>query len=308
MKRGVFYAGMAGAAWGSIFLVPRLLPDFSPLALSCARYVLYGAVSLLALLPKARLVLSQVTRRDAAMLVKLAITGNLLFYTLLSAAIQLAGVTTASLIVGVLPVTITLAGRRDAGAVPLTRLVWPLLLVLAGVGCINLETFLDVGMGAASLRDRALGVLCASGSLLCWTLFATDNARYLKQSRFNSNDWSSLWGVTTGLLSLLVWALAEAFSLTGSAHPSAERWQLFWGLNAGAALLGSWFGNWMWNAATRRLPLTLGGQLIVFETLFALFYGFLYLQRLPSTLELTAAALLIGGVCWTVRRHGTGHD
>ncbi|MDN0077423.1 DMT family transporter [Crenobacter sp. SG2303] len=308
MKRGIFYAGMAGAAWGSIFLVPRLLPEFSPLALSCARYVLYGVVSLVVLLPKAHRVLPQLTRRDVVVLVKLALTGNLVFYTLLSAAIQLAGVTTASLIVGVLPVTITLAGRRDAGAVPLARLVWPLALVLTGVGCINLETFLTAGLGAASLGDRALGVLCAAVALLCWTQFATDNARYLKQSRFNSSDWSSLWGVTTGLLSALVWGLAEAFSFAGTTHLPAERWQLFWVLNAGAALLGSWFGNWMWNSATRRLPLTLGGQLIVFETLFALLYGFLYLQRLPTALELIAATLLIGGVCWTVRRHGAVHS
>ncbi|MNY46200.1 Inner membrane protein YtfF [compost metagenome] len=68
-------------------------------------------------------------------------------------------------------------------------------------------------------------------------------------------------------------------------------------------MLGSWFANLLWNSASRRLPLTLSGQLIVFETLFALLYGFVYLQRLPTLLESLAIALLIGGVLWAVRRH-----
>ena len=44
-------------------------------------------------------------------------------------------------------------------------------------------------------------------------------------------------------------------------------------------------------------------KLIVFETLFALLYGFLYLQRGPTPLEGLAIVLLIGGVLWAVRRH-----
>ena len=34
MQRGVMYGMMAGALWGMVFLVPRLLSDFSPLLLS----------------------------------------------------------------------------------------------------------------------------------------------------------------------------------------------------------------------------------------------------------------------------------
>ncbi|CAH2893047.1 MAG: FIG006442: Integral membrane protein [uncultured Paraburkholderia sp.] len=36
-----------------------------------------------------------------------------------------------------MPVTVTLMGRGDRGAVPLARLAWPLAMVLAGIGCIN---------------------------------------------------------------------------------------------------------------------------------------------------------------------------
>ena len=59
MKRGIVYAGMAGAVWGLVFLVPALLPEFSPLLLSCARFILYGAVSALLILPDAKRLLPQ---------------------------------------------------------------------------------------------------------------------------------------------------------------------------------------------------------------------------------------------------------
>ena len=48
MQRGVVYGVLAGALWGMVFLVPRLLTDFSPLLLSAGRYAMYGVVSLAA--------------------------------------------------------------------------------------------------------------------------------------------------------------------------------------------------------------------------------------------------------------------
>ena len=54
MQRGVVYGVLAGALWGMVFLVPRLLTDFSPLLLSAGRYTMYGLVSLAAALPGAR--------------------------------------------------------------------------------------------------------------------------------------------------------------------------------------------------------------------------------------------------------------
>ena len=155
------------------------------------------------------------------------------------------------------------------------------------------------------MNEKLLGIGYGLGALLCWSWFAIENARYLKHSRFTSGEWSSLWGVTTGLLGVVIWGVASGLSLQAvSVEASAERWQLFWLINLSSALLGSWFGNRMWNAASRRLPLTLSGQLIVFETLFALLYGFVYLQRWPTPLEVLAVTLLLGGVCWAVQRHG----
>jgi drug/metabolite transporter (DMT)-like permease len=76
-------------------------------------------------------------------------------------------------------------------------------------------------------------------------------------------------------------------------------------VNAAVALGASLIGNNLWNISSRRLPLTLSGQMIVFETLFALAYGFVFDHRLPRPLEIAAIVLLMIGVAWSVRLHAT---
>jgi len=49
--------------------------------------------------------------------------------------------------------------------------------------------------------------------------------------------------------------------------------------------------------------MTLAGQMIVFETLFALVYGFLWERRGPTGLEVLAIVSLIAGVIWCARVH-----
>ena len=305
MKQGVFYGSLAGAAWGLVFLAPALLPDFSPLLLSCGRFIMYGVIALLIGLPLSRGLLRKLSLADLLALTRLSLTGNIVYFVLLSAAVQRVGIAPTSLVIGVLPLTITLLGRNEADAPALRRMVWPLLAVLAGIACINLEALLGGGAQSQPLGERALGMLYAVLALACWSWFATDNARCLKrQTHFNSNEWSLLTGVITGLLAGGTWLVAELLGLAAvQVELPAERWQTFWLLNLGLAVVASWLGYTFWNASTRRLPLTLSGQMIVFETLFALLYGFVYLQRLPTLLEAGAIFLLLGGVCASVARH-----
>ncbi|HEY2021705.1 DMT family transporter [Paraburkholderia sp.] len=305
MQRGVIYGVMAGALWGMVFLIPRALSDFSPLLLSAGRYVMYGAVSLVAALPIAGSLLKRLTRDDLIALVKLALVGNIVYYLLLTAAVHLIGIAPASLIVGVLPVTVTLAGRRDQGAVPLARLAWPLVVVMAGIVCINIDVFTVAGVAPMSVATRLVGLACAVGALGFWTWFAVENARYLQRhTRFSGNEWSVLWGVVTGALGGALWVVIAVLPPGGpQGELAGARWHTFWTCNLLLAVGASWLGNGLWNAASKRLPLTLSGQMIVFETLFALLYAFIYDQRLPRPLELAAILLLVAGVCWSVRQH-----
>lgn len=304
MKRGVAYAGVAGAMWGLVLMVPQLLSEFSPVLLSCARFVLFGQVTLVLAIPM-RKALGRLTLGDLWMIGRLALIGNLLYFICLVAAIQRLGVAPASLIVGVLPLTITLYGRHDSGGVALRQLLLPLGLILAGMLCINLQTF---ALEPGAVADKLAGVLYALGALACWTWYAVHNSRYLKQcGHFDSHQWSVLNGVMTGVLSLVLVALLALWQpaqLQVEAAP--ERWTLFWLYSLGCAVFGSWLAALLWNAASKRMPVTLSGQLIVFETLFALLYAFIWRQSGPSLLEGLAIVLVIGGVCWSMRQHEPG--
>jgi drug/metabolite transporter (DMT)-like permease len=85
-------------------------------------------------------------------------------------------------------------------------------------------------------------------------------------------------------------------------HGPAE-WEMFAGVCAGLAVLASITGYALWNQMSRLLPLTLIGQMILFETLFALIYGFLWEQRFPTLLETAAFALVVLSVISCIDTH-----
>jgi drug/metabolite transporter (DMT)-like permease len=54
---------------------------------------------------------------------------------------------------------------------------------------------------------------------------------------------------------------------------------------------------------SRLLPLTLVGQMILFETLFALIYGFMWEQRLPTLLQLLPFIPVVLSVLTCIAAH-----
>lgn len=309
MWNGVLCGLLAGAMWGMVFIVPEFLSAFSPLEMAVGRYIAYGLISAALLARRLPGLLRRLEPSDCAALLRHALAGNIVYYMLLALGVQLAGVAPTSLIIGVLPIVVTLMGQKDHGSVPMRRLVYPLLLAAAGIACINIDVFTHAGAGAGvPLARRALGVLCATGALLCWSWYALDNARFLKRNpHFSSGEWSALYGMSSGVIALAIGlaalAVFHADVLGAGALASGRDWSVFWTVNALLALGASVIGNHLWNVASRRVPVTLSGQLILFETLFALLYGFIYQQQLPRPLEVAAVALLVMGVVWAVRVH-----
>jgi len=308
MWHGVLCGLLAGAMWGMVFIVPAFLTAFTPLEMACGRYICYGLIAAGLMLPRLPALLRRLDRDDVIAMIKHALSGNIVYYMLLALGVQLAGVSATSLIIGVLPITVTLMGHKDHDAVPLKRLTLPLLLVAAGIACINIDVFSHEAANGMPLTQKLLGVACATGALLCWTWYSVDNARYLKRNpHFSSGEWSALYGVSSGLIALAIALVALAVfhaDVTGAgAVASGRDWTVFWIVNAVLALGASVIGNHLWNVASRKVPLTLSGQLILFETLFALLYGFIYRQQFPRGLEIAAMVLLAAGVMWSVRVH-----
>lgn len=75
----------------------------------------------------------------------------------------------------------------------------------------------------------------------------------------------------------------------------------FIGLMVAMGLLASWLGTLLWNQASQRLPTALSGQLIVFETLSALAYGYAWRGQWPDGTAFAGIALLCVGVMIGVR-------
>lgn len=305
---GVLCALLAGAMWGMVFLVPQLLPAFSPVELALGRYCAYGAIALVLMLPRLRCLLARLEASDYRALVRHALSGNIVYYVLLALGVTLAGIAPTALIIGLLPIAITFMGRQDHDAVSIRALALPLLIVGAGMVCINADLFLQARAAGGDRLRTGVGLLCALGALLCWSWYAVDNARYLKRNpHFSSAEWSALYGLTSGAIALLLGIAGLALwhdHITGAVGLASGRdWTAFWITNGLLALGASVIGNHLWNIASRCVPVTLSGQLILFETLFALLYGFIHAQRSPRGLEIAAIAFLSIGVTWSVRIH-----
>lgn len=292
----------AGALWGLVFLAPAVLHAFSAVQLSAGRYLIYGLVALVLLLPRWKRLAPRLGRAEWGALLWLSLAGNLVYFLLLATAVQWAGGAAASLIVGLVPVVVTLVGARDEGALPLTRLLPALLLCVLGVGLVGYESLLSEHLDSP-WQQRVLGLLCAFGALLSWALYSVGNSRWLaRRPDLSGHDWSLLTGVITGALALLLVPVAFA----GEGDPSGEMsWGLFWAVCSAVAVLASVIGNACWNRASRHLPLTLSGQMIVFETLFALAYGFAWQRRWPTLLEAVAVCCLVAGVLFCAHAHRT---
>lgn len=284
----------AGAFWGLVFLAPELVPGFTPLQLSAGRYLAYGIVAALLVARAWPRLRHSLTWADWRGLAWLSLAGNIVYYLFLAQAVQLGGVAMTSIVIGLLPITVTLAGSREHGAVPLRRLAPSLLLGGAGLACIGWDALASGGGGPG------LGLLCAVGALLSWTFYAVVNRRWLARLEdVSANEWSLLVGVMTGAQALLL--AVPAFH--GGTAPAGAEWLRFLGVVTAVGIFCSVVGNALWNYASRALPTALMGQMIVFETVFASLYGFLWEARWPGGLEAAALVLLVAGVISCAAAH-----
>jgi drug/metabolite transporter (DMT)-like permease len=291
-------AGMiAGAFWGLVFLAPRLAADFPPLQLSAGRYLAYGLVAVVLVAPSWRRLKGALGWREWRALAWLSFIGNILYYVLLAKAVQTGGVAMTAFVIGLLPLAVTLVGSRERHALSLRELLPSLACSTAGLVCISWQSLATSGWGSLT------GLLCAGGALVSWTTYAVTNSRWLARlDHVSAQDWSLLTGVVTGLEAIVL--AGPAFYGDTLVHTNAD-WLRFAGLAGAMALFCSVFGNGLWNIASRALPLALTGQMIVFETIFASLYGYLWEGRWPTPLEALALALLVAGVILCARAHRT---
>ena len=302
---GTFFALAAGLMWGLVFVAPLLLPQYPAAVLSVGRYLAFGLIALpLAWWDRARI--AELTRADWIEAAKLALVGNLLYYLFLAAAIQRAGGPLPTMLIGTLPVVIAISSNlrdhaRD-GRLAWGRLAPSLALIATGIGLVNHAELQQLDPGA-DLGRYASGALLALLAVACWTWYPLRNADWLRNHPGRSpSTWATAQGIATlplaalGALGLAVTGAGDGFALP--LGPTPERFLL---LMFAIGLFASWLGTLCWNEASQRLPTTLVGQLIVFETLAALAYAFMLRGQWPVPATLAGIALLVAGVLWALR-------
>ena len=214
------------------------------------------------------------------------------------------------MIIGTLPVVIAIASNlRDArrdGRLPWASLAPSLAVIVAGIVCVNQSELAQLRADAnADAARYASGALLAIGAVACWTWYPMRNADWL---RAHTGGWARSWATAQGLATLPLalagylvfwaWSAASGASFEMPLGPTPA---LFVGLMFAIGLFASWLGTLCWNEASHRLPTTLAGQLIVFETLAALAYAYLLRGQWPPPLTLAGIALLVAGVVWALR-------
>jgi drug/metabolite transporter (DMT)-like permease len=301
---GIACALAAGLMWGLVFIAPLLLPEYTPAALSLGRYLAFGVVALpLAWLDRARL--RQLTRADWFEALKLAFVGNLLYYFFLAAAIQASGAPLATMIIGTLPVVIAVCANWSDRTLPWRAMAPSLLLIAAGLALVNRDEFRQLAQGSG--RSYLIGSLLALVAVAAWTWYPIRNSRWMQANPgLASSTWATAQGIATLPLAAAGWLVYVAWQTAWNGLDVAgialgPRPWAYLGLMLAIAVFASWLGTLAWNRASRLLPTSLAGQLIVFETLAALVYAFLLRGRVPETSTLAGIAMLIGGVVFGVR-------
>jgi drug/metabolite transporter (DMT)-like permease len=309
--KGVLYALAAGLMWGLVFVAPALLPEYPPTALAFGRYLAFGTVAVvLALTDRSRL--SALSRQDWAEAVRLALVGNIIYYLFLSAGIQAAGVPLASVIIGTLPVVIAVCANWHDRSLPWLRLLPSLVLIVVGIGFVNQSEMGRISAGGG--WTYVLGAALSCVAVAAWTWYPIRNAAWLKAHPGRSaTTWTTAQGLATLPLAAMGWI---ACGIWQAARLPEAGWWMGLGPRPGHFLLlmlamglfASWLGTLLWSRASKLLPTSLTGQLIVFETLSALAYGFWQRGEAPGWVTLAGIGLLVAGVVTGVSAFGIKSD
>jgi drug/metabolite transporter (DMT)-like permease len=312
MLTGFLCALGAGLMWGLVFIAPLMLPDYPGLVLSFGRYIAFGVIALVpAWFDRRRL--AQLTRADWRVAVKLSLVGNLLYYAALATAIQLAETPLPAMLIGTLPVVIAVCSNLAPGH-PSETVAWKTLapslaVIFTGLMLVNASELAHLA-GTRPLSDYVLGCLIALAAVAAWTWYPIVNARHMKaHPHLASSTWATAQGLTTLPLALIGFAAYGAYSaVTGGSYafPLGPRPLPFIGLMLALGLCASWLGTLLWNKASQLLPTSFAGQLIVFETLSALTYAFIWRGAPPAMQALAGVAFLCAGVMLGMRAFRSG--
>jgi drug/metabolite transporter (DMT)-like permease len=298
MLTGIAAGLAAGALWGLVFVVPRMTPGLSAVDLTAGRFISYGGMAALAMLLTWRKHIWP-TARQAVTALGMSLLGATGYYLLLAQAVVFAGSEVPTLIIGTIPIWIMLLGKPEG--LKWSGLLPGLLLTVGGLALMMQSTLSHAAHLPAGGGKFWLGVGLALAAMLCWTAFALVNAAWLKRHpEVSATEWANWIGVATGVGALLLWLVAGS---TSNELLALDNKALLATVCIATGIGSAWAASILWNLASQKLSVSLCGQLIVSETLFALFYSFVWDGSWPATAQWLAAVLFTLGIIASIRAH-----
>lgn len=298
MLIGLMYGLAATMIWGMIYIIPLMLPQYDPVLIALSRYVVFGLFSI-TLISKEIRILRLLEKKDWITAAMLGVIGSFGYYWILSEAIVRAGAPVAGAFSAMIPVVASVAAnateKNPDDVVPWKSLALPIILIILGMTMLNASEFEHlVSGGIKNSMEFWLGVLFAFISLFIWTWYPLRNARWLVSHPKAS---SSAWTTAQGLMLLV----PSSFGLAAYAavYPDAVPGPAPLDFLAGILFLGivaAWGGTMLWNQMSRRLPAVMTGQMIVFETIFAVVYAHVLRGDLPTPMMFGGMLLLVSGI------------
>lgn len=281
---------LTGMLWGIVFLVPQALPEFTPLELSLGRYFFFGLTSCWALGRTWRHFRGFNTR-DKWQIFWLSATGFWLYTILLFWAVNEVGGILATLVIGLLPITIPLFAKKTLKLDKIFAL--GLALIFAGLIVLQATPLLQ-GKPAALTWTGMIPLL---GCLAMWTWFGIRNTDFVRKHPDAKVSVTNLMGISSFIiLAILGVFLVDIPALFQHAHFGAF---VFWSAVIGCG--SSWAANVLWNICSSHCPATISGPLVVAETTFGVIYTFMFQSRWPEAHEFAALVLFGIGVYLAIR-------
>lgn len=303
MMTGIVYALAACLIWGLIFVVPGFMTGFTSIEIALGRYIVYGGLSSIIFL-KSRL--QGFCKYPAAIWLRAAgysLVFTVGYYTCVVLSLRFSTPAICALILGLSPIVIAFYGNWKEKEVSYRSLFLPALMTLAGLILINVPHIQGVESPATYMWGLIFGAL----SLIGWSWYVVANSRFLKDNpQVNTSDWATLVGVTC-----LIWVAAFAlfFGLFFPDQFSLQKCTTlgpdFTRFVIGSLILGvicAWFGSYFWNKASLRLPVSLAGQLTIFETIFGVIFFYMLEKQMPPLMECLGMMLFLCAIIFGVRQ------
>ena len=243
------------------------------------------------------------TSADWLCAAKLGTIGMLVNFIAMLYCSAWAGVSISGITTGAIPVCVAIiANARDRRAgkpfLAMNRLVFPLLLISIGFLLCN---YSELGNIDASQTFKFFcGVALGLSHTALWTWYPIVNAEWLQNHpQADASTWATLQCAVLLPTGLLTYLLYWHFLLPDVPFLGDQPTYFVAVLFANGLVCG-WGATALWNFMCQRVPTSLSGQLMVFETIFAVLFIHVLERRWPSLDLLLGIAILIFGVSYSL--------